>query len=136
MCLEKTEHATREESKDYFASSTQPIINWFYVYLRSWDFEFLTLRYCTRLTYIKQDARYDLIHNALYALHDRYGKSHFFCSILFHYWAAFAVMLNQPNRVNSNTGNSLPNIFSLNNFCLPTELCFIHSILILSRLRV
>ena len=67
VCPENTECATREESKDFFASSTQPIISWTEVYQSSWDFEFLTLRFCTRLT---QNARYDLIHATLHVFHD------------------------------------------------------------------
>ena len=42
----------------------------------------------------------------------------------------------QQHRVDAITWNSPPNIFPVNKSYLLTELCFIHSILILSRLRV
>ena len=64
-------------------------------------------------------------------LHDRHDKSDFF--FLFYF---IIDLLSWECRVKSTTWNSLSNIFSVNNFCVPTELCFTHFILILSSPRV
>ena len=59
------------------------------IYLSSWDFEFLALRFCRCLTYLKQDVLYDLLY-ATSAWQTWQVRFHFFL-ILFHYWAAFVV---------------------------------------------
>ena len=82
------------------------------MYLGSWDFEFLTLRFCRCLTCLKQNALYGLLYCIAHiCMTDMTSLIPFFL-ILFHYWAAFVVY--QQNWVNSTAWNSETNIFSVN----------------------
>ena len=105
--------------------------------ISSWDFEFVTPRSYTCLTYLKQDAMYDLIHAALNKFARQIWQVWFF---FFYFISLLSCFLGndkyQQNRVKSTTWNLLENIFSVCDFCLPTDLCFINSILILSKQRV
>ena len=54
-------------------------------------------------------------------LYNNYDKSDFFCPVIFYYWVAqllCSIDKCQQNRVNSTAWNSLPNMFSINNFRL------------------
>ena len=100
------------------------------------NFEFLTLRFCTYLDLLK--TRYYVWSDIGWVAHIcmtdmTWCLTFYFISLLscFHGNDKY-----QWNLVKRTTWNSQPNIFSVNNFCLLTELCFIHSILILSRLWV
>ena len=134
--LENTDPATRQESRLFFYLHSSHHLLFLSIFK---FFEFLRFKFCTYLSRLKQDARYDMRYTAFHAFTSDLWQiwqvsfiSFFSCLVFSQEWQ----ISYQRNWLNSATWNSLPNIFSDKNFCLSTELCFIHPTLIWSRLRV